>query len=99
MTGGESIVQGLNGTLFLNVSSIREDFGINSKSRLIVLEDGSRIAAVKLRDHRERTFVADREIRLPLPRPFEYDGKPPRMTPMPGTLMPRAAPAVTPSSE
>lgn len=85
---GESIIQGLNGTLFLNVSSIREDFGINSKSRLIVFEDGSQIAAVKLRDHRERSFIEDREIRLPLPHPFVYDGKPPRMTPMPGTLMP-----------
>lgn len=97
----ESIVQDFNGTLFLNVSPIREDFGIDSRSRLLVFEDGSRFADIKLRDHRARKFVPDREIRLPLPHAFVYDGGPPRMTPMPGTITPRAEPAasLSPASE
>lgn len=92
---GANVVEDLNGTLFLNISSIRVDYGINSKSRVIVFKPGSWVVDIKTRDHHERAFEKGKEIHFALSKPFVYDGGPPRMIPMGGTLKPGFWPTET----
>lgn len=84
----EHLVEELGGTLFVNVSSVRHDFGMDTKSRFLVFRQGSPVVSVKLRNHDAHAFVDDREIRLCLEHRFEHDGKPPRMSLPDGTIAP-----------
>ncbi len=89
----ENLVTELNGILFVNVSGIRKEYGIHTKSRLLVFQTGSPVVSLKLRDHEERAYVEGREIRLCLSHAFTYDGTAPRVSMPKGTVAPRSPPS------
>lgn len=71
----------LNGTVFMNVASIREDFFFSySESRIIILKNGSDRMTVKIRDHRHRKYRDLLEQTIELKTGFHYTGEAPVMT-------------------
>ena len=76
--GKNRVVRGMNGTLFVNVASIRRDFIFDPiESRMLYFETGSPFVLVRTRDHGKKKFVKGADIRHRLGRPFLWDGSPP----------------------
>lgn len=74
-------IYSLNGTVFINTASIREDFSFSySESRIIVLKNGSDEMTVKFRDHRHRQYRDFLEQSIKLKTKFRYNGEKPVMT-------------------
>ena len=70
----------LNGTVFMNAASIREDYFLSySESRIIILKNGSDEMTVKIRDHRNRQFRDFLEETIKLKTRFQYNGEKPVM--------------------
>lgn len=73
-------IYSLNGTVFINVASIREDYVFSdAESRIIVLENGSDEMTVKFRNHRSREFNSFREEKIRMKTKFRYNGEKPVM--------------------
>jgi len=80
--GKNSTPSGLRGTLFVNASSVKEDFPFDPiESRVLYFNAGSRTVLVRTRDHGKSAFVKSQDIEHTLGRPFAWDGSPPRMLP------------------
>lgn len=76
--GKNRVVRGMNGTLFVNVASIRRDFIFDPiESRMLYFENGSPSVLVRTRDHGKKKFVKGSDIRHRLGRPFLWDSSPP----------------------
>jgi hypothetical protein len=75
----EKFVPELNNTLFINLSAIRREVGINVSSRLIIFKKKSRELVIKMRDHEKRKFRKDLEIKLKLRHPFRMQDHAPRV--------------------
>ncbi len=71
-------ISSLNGTVFINAASIREDFFFSYvESRIITLKQGSDIMTVQVRDHRDAEFRNLLEQKIRLKTGFSYNGKGP----------------------
>ncbi len=80
-------INSLNGTVFMNAASIREDYFFSySESRIIILKNGSDEMTVKIRDHRNREYRDLLEQTVKLKTKFQHAGGEPVMikyTPLP----------------
>lgn len=75
--GKNKKVSSLNGTAFINISAIREDYAVSySESRFICLVPGSRDVLIRTRNHRKKVFVDAADFSLRLPFAFQYSGEP-----------------------
>ncbi len=72
-----SIVDELNGTLFLNVTTIRKDIINSITSNVLVFKKNSDYAAIKWRYHEQRRWNDRSELYHKLKHKFEWDGSPP----------------------
>lgn len=64
-------------TLFMNVSSIRDDLFIGSESAFLILGKGTDRALIRYRNHTSGKFILTMELWHSLSRNFEWDGSPP----------------------
>ena len=72
----------LNGTVFVNMSAIREDYMISySESRFIYFVPGSSKVLIRTRNHREEEFVKSEDYIVELDKPFIYNGEEPLFMP------------------
>ena len=73
-------IYSLNGTVFINAASIREDYFFSySESRIVILKNGSDKMTVKFRDHRNRKYKDFFEVTIDLKTKFRYSGEKPVM--------------------
>ncbi|MFH0976691.1 MAG: metallophosphoesterase [Spirochaetota bacterium] len=72
------IVDGLNGTLFINISSIRGGSMASAESYLLFIKKNTNELIAKSRDHNEKKFNMD-DILYKLSHKFEWDNSPPIM--------------------
>ncbi len=80
LPGKNHVSRELNGTLFVDVASIRRDFPLDPiESRVLFFEKGSRHVLIRTRDHRKNIYIKELDIRHRLGRSFNWDGSPPRM--------------------
>lgn len=83
----------LNGTLFLDVSSIKKEFLGGLISRFLFFKTNSDRLLIRLRKHEGGRFDSRYEIDHGLSRPFQWDGSPPRFSlPPPGNAMKKDIP-------
>lgn len=75
----KSQIKELNNTLFLNISSIRREYGLNVESRFLLFENNSDQLIIKMRDHDNKEFVDSREIKLKLRTPFKLKNNKPEI--------------------
>ena len=84
----ENTVKELNGTLFINISSIRREPGMSVRSRIIYLAEKSDEMIIKFRDHDKKKFITGHEKRLRLRAPFRGPAGAPKIHFPPGTIIP-----------
>jgi hypothetical protein len=72
-------IKELNNTLFINISAIRKEFGIEIESRLIILENNSNKLLIKMRNHEDKEFVKNREIVIKLKTTFKMKSRTPKL--------------------
>ena len=73
-------IESLGGTVFMNISAIREDHCFSdAESRIIILKKGSDEMTVRIRNHRQGKFKDLLEQKIKLKVKFDYDGKEPVM--------------------
>lgn len=76
--GRTNAVPELNGTLFMDVASIKKDFFLDTiDSRILIFERGSNVMKMRVRDHEKHQFVQGLDVNHPLGRAFDWDGSPP----------------------
>ncbi len=73
----ENFVKELNNTLFINISGIRKELGMNVCSRILFFKEKSNEMIIKMRDHNKRKFIKEREIRLKMLFPFRFASRKP----------------------
>jgi hypothetical protein len=83
-----NVLKELHNIMFLNISSIRSDMGIDVSSRLIIFEQGSDIMTIKTRNHEEKKFPKDRVYRIKLRAPFKNTTSKPEILVPKGMLIP-----------
>jgi len=76
-TGKIRLQEELGGTVFVNVSAIRDDSFMDSESRLLVLTEGSNKLWIRSRNHSKSRFDTNLDTMIPLQKYFHQESSEP----------------------
>jgi len=81
LSGTVSVNKYLNGTCFINVSSISRESFLDSQSRFLLFTEGEKKIWIRSRNHSKKEFEPRLDIPLLLQKPFIWDGSEPQLLP------------------